>query len=323
MARPKNSIKHLSRNRIHDLIRSFAQFIPTVQDGNLVLFEHQFMEMLDRIDTAAWQYPDERIDFIRFFYQCGAEYFEQSDLIRHCKHKPMGYAGDYQLIDWFYTKHHAAAGPGYYLDDFVNRLAGAQAVRNRKNFLTYTFNELTYKKRGPISLLNLASGPCRDIAEMLASANPHTAGSTIHCVDMDNRAIAYAQTVTHSVTIPVHFVWEHKNAFLLRMQQQYDFVWSGGLFDYLNDRLAIALMHRMWKWTKPGGKMIVGNFHPHNPSRNFMEWCGEWFLIHRTHDAMRELCIKAGIPPAVLTIDHEPLHTVVFAIAEKPYLDKA
>ena len=39
----------------------------------------------------------------------------------------------------------------------------------------------------------------------------------------------------------------------------------------------------------PGGRVILGNFHPLNPAREVMDSVLEWNLIHRTEDDMHAL----------------------------------
>ena len=43
------------------------------------------------------------------------------------------------------------------------------------------------------------------------------------------------------------------------------------------------------------GEIIIGNFNQaNNPSRNYMEIIGEWYLNHRTDEELMSLAIKAG-----------------------------
>jgi extracellular factor (EF) 3-hydroxypalmitic acid methyl ester biosynthesis protein len=70
---------------------------------------------------------------------------------------------------------------------------------------------------------------------------------------------------------------------------KFDFIYSMGLFDYLNSRVAKAVLNRLYQLLKPGGKLVVGNFNVSNPSRYYMEYWGDWFLIHRTEEEFRSL----------------------------------
>jgi SAM-dependent methyltransferase len=190
-------------------------------------------------------------------------------------------------------------------------------VRNRKTFFINTFLKLFHEQEEKFSLLNIASGPCRDLAEALEQTGYDANEILIYCVDMDKDAIAYAKGLLNGSASKTNIQWEAANAFKIRPSMKFDLTWSAGLFDYLEDRFAIALIKRMWGWTKDGGTMIFGNFHPRNPSRNYMEWCGAWFLIHRTEKEMIKLCKQGGIPAACIRIEQEPLGVNLFCVAQK------
>jgi hypothetical protein len=55
-----------------------------------------------------------------------------------------------------------------------------------------------------------------------------------------------------------------------------------GLFDYLSDTVAKAVITRLHKMLKPGGELVVGNFHTSNPSRYYMNYWFDWVLNLRT-----------------------------------------
>lgn len=66
-------------------------------------------------------------------------------------------------------------------------------------------------------------------------------------------------------------------------------MYSIGLIDCLRDDIVIQLMDWIHARLRPGGKVILGNFHPYNPFRAFMDHMIEWELIHRTEDDMHRL----------------------------------
>lgn len=66
-----------------------------------------------------------------------------------------------------------------------------------------------------------------------------------------------------------------------------------------------------------GGQLVVGNFHPRNPTRGIMEWLGDWFLVHRDEAGMRRLAREAGIPEGLVRYEEEPLGVCGFLRAGK------
>jgi len=202
---------------------------------------------------------------------------------------PHGYKGDFEVIDKIYQKRvsqidHLKNWDIY----FQNRIKAPQAVRNRK---TYFKNLLAQKitSKPSLDVLNLASGPCRDLKEFF-EIHP-TAPVTFDCVELDENAIAYAQKLTnHNANI--NFI--HKNIFRFATDQQYDLVWSAGLFDYFDDKIFVKILARFLKNVKAGGELILGNFHPRNPTRSVME-VATWHLHHRTEAELIALAQMAGV----------------------------
>jgi cyclopropane fatty-acyl-phospholipid synthase-like methyltransferase len=134
---------------------------------------------------------------------------------------------------------------------------------------------------------------------------------------MDERAITYAKGVVKGLEQIALFEWETANVFWLDPSERYDLVWAAGLFDYLKERHAVALLRRMWDWTKDGGRLVFGNIHPRNPTRHYMEWCLAWYLVHRTREDMLSLCWQAGISKEEVSFQTEPLGIFCFCIIEK------
>ena len=84
-----------------------------------------------------------------------------------------------------------------------------------------------------------------------------------------------------------------------------DFLGCSGLFDYLEEDTATALLSRFWTALRPGGTSLVFNFAPENPSRAYMEWIGNWYLKYRTPADMQRLAAGTAIPPGCVTVAAE------------------
>jgi extracellular factor (EF) 3-hydroxypalmitic acid methyl ester biosynthesis protein len=297
-------------------IREFVRDLPGIAQGDPKLFAEHLQRKLDYLNAMSRCCPNDRTDLMQYCVQMCAQELCQSLIQRQSIDKPLGYAGDFQVIDWIYDYKADSPGRGRLWDEFFHELAAPQAVRNRKDYFCNLFTATCKQTPAPRSVLDIACGPCREVIDAVAQAGPLARGTLFHCVDIEKRAIAYAQEKTRKVK-GVSFQWETANVLRIRPACQYDLVWCAGLFDYLNDRLATLLLKRMWRWTKEGGSCVIGNFHANNPSRNYMEWCGGWCLIHRTDDDIKQLCSNAHIPMNCVEISHEPLRTIVFAVASK------
>lgn len=267
-------------------------------------FDKEFHDRIWNIEKLARKAPVSRKVLIGEFLKSTAADLEVGIMCYHIRKKPLGYAGDHLIIDMIYQKSIADTETGRVLDDFFHRQMAPTAVRNRKRFFIDTFSELCQKKTSP-SILDIACGPCRDVDEALTETGETARGASFHCIDMDPRAIAYAQSVVNPDKA-AQIRWQATNAFRLRTSKKHDIVWSAGLFDYLEDRLSAYLLRKMWDSTADGGEVIVGNFHTSNPERPWMEWCGDWHLIHRDEEDMLGICRDAGISTDSVRFHYEP-----------------
>ena len=62
-----------------------------------------------------------------------------------------------------------------------------------------------------------------------------------------------------------------------------------GLFDYLTPPVAKAIIGNLFRLLKPGGELLVGNFHVENPSRFYMEYWLDWGLYYRDENDFYEM----------------------------------
>lgn len=303
--------------QITEEIDSFAKYLPAIEHEETEVFEKNFLEQLELLNDLSQLDLEQRQELMKYCFEVCAEELDKGIIQRQSRNKPLGYPGDHLIIDWIYTNKVASNGAGRLWDEFYHRQAAPQAVRNRKDFFCKALEALCLEKQGRVSVLDIASGPCRDIAEALSRPGVSPERLSFHCVDVDPKAIEYAKGVVNGNSQEAVFLWEAANAFRIKPQYKYDLVWSASLFDYLKSRYAVFLLKRMWGWTKEGGSLVFGNFHPRNPSRNYMEWCGGWFLIHRTEEDMALLCKAAGIPEASISFEQEPLGVNIFCVARK------
>lgn len=285
-------------------IEEFRVFVKSAELIPEAEFDKEFHNRLWTIEKLSRREPESRTALMADFMASTKAEFEVGLMSSHSRTKPLGYAGDHVIIDMIYQRSTAKCDVGKMMDEFYHRQKAPTAVRNRKNFFIDTVAALCHIK--PVaSILNIACGPCRDVAEALDKAGTAAEKASFHCIDMDPRAISYAQTVVDSSKAP-QICWQATDAFRFRTRKKYDLVWSAGLFDYLNDRLAAALLRKMLDATSEGGEVIVGNFHISNPDRPWMEWCGDWHLIHRDEEDMRSICHRAGVPTDTLRFHYEP-----------------
>lgn len=216
--------------------------------------------------------------------------------------KQFGYAGDFLMIDKIYTGNSTGNSFFQSWDNYFQNHAAPRAVRNRKTY----FKELVHQKlgtTGSLKLLNVASGPGRDLLELYnEKANGCHLETT--CVEMDSHAIQYAEKLVNGYAGNIQFI--NKNIFKFDTVEKYDIIWSAGLFDYFDDKAFVFVLKKFKNWIAASGEIVVGNFnHNHNPTREYMELFGEWYLKHRTSDELLALAKEAGFNESQLSVGNE------------------
>jgi hypothetical protein len=221
--------------------------------------------------------------------------------------KPLGYHGDYVIIERIYTQWLSPQPHLVNWDLFFHHQAAPQAVINRKKYFLDILRSLNSSK-DPRAVLNIGCGPSNDIIEFLEKEDSHI---SFECVDYDKNAIDYSYNKMKGKNLLSHVHFHRENALKYVPTKLFDLIWSAGLFDYLNDDYFKMLLNKMLNFVKSGGEIIIGNFSVDNPTRDYME-CGNWFLYHRTEEDLVRLGMACGVPREKINVKSEPLGVNLF-----------
>jgi len=246
-------------------------------------------------------------DEIRALFPCFGDAVSIDTMQGFVVRKPHGYAGDFEIIDRIYRRWMSPNKRLRNWDYFFHDQDGPRAVRNRKDYFLQLLHKLEQSSSRPVlNVLNVGSGPGRDIAEYLATSN-----TRIHfcCIDQEPKAITYAQHLCRAHQDRVTF--RTCNIFRFKAEQRYDLIWAGGLFDYLNDKTFTFLLNRLLGMVRDKGRVVVGNFSIQNASRYYMEF-GEWFLEHRTEEVLLSLADRALATGVKAYVESEPAGVNLF-----------
>lgn len=263
---------------------------------------------LENLKTLCDQEHIKFQDIHNYFRQLKPDFVDNT-LIGHCLTQPYGYAGDFEIIDKFYTNHTSDNQEYRVWDQYIQSIHSVKAVRNRKVFFKELVKSL-FTNQEEFKILNIASGPARDLCEVYEQT-PNSDKIKTTCVDMDPFAIQFGRDVTHKYAAKINFV--QKNIFKFLTEEKYDLIWSAGLFDYFSDEIFIKLLRRFKSWGKPGSYIVIGNFNEnYNPSRTTMELLGDWSLTHRTEAQLTDIAIKAGFNRAAISVGREEQNVNLF-----------
>lgn len=248
---------------------------------------------------------------------------EAGELQSRARFKPCGYAGDYVMLTKI-CSHELCDHPlGKLFDLFFQEQAAPGAVRNRTELIAREICR-HYADRPAGKLVSVGSGPAIDVCRALQSmTSSQRAGLQVTLLDLDPAALDRAEKSLSPFLPAGQLICLRENLFRLpKMQraapaiQNADFLVCSGLFDYLADDDAVAMLSLFRESLTDDGQLLVFNFAPHNPSRAYMEWIGNWYLIYRNRDDLHRLALQAGFSAGKFTVEAEPLGVNLFLRAE-------
>ncbi len=241
----------------------------------------------------------------------------ESPLLRRSFEKPLGYAGDYEMMNMLYRDH--AEGTtlfGKALNVYAAREGAAQANINRLEFLGDHIRQLAAASDRPrIRIASVGCGPAREIAVLLSKTPEIGRRLEIALIDQEERSIAYCERtlapLVRNTGARIQFIREsvRKLVTTKRLAEalgERELIYSAGLFDYLSERMFGALLGTLYSAVSPGGHLIIGNVNAQNPSRWMMEYYCDWFLNHRTGDELQILGDSLVPAPAKIAVTSEP-----------------
>jgi extracellular factor (EF) 3-hydroxypalmitic acid methyl ester biosynthesis protein len=266
--------------------------------------ESEYDEFTEIMNDIYYKFQNYQItnEDLNLIYNAFGESLNKHSLHGHGYLQPYGYPGDFEIIDRFYTK---TINKDYKKwDNYALSRIGIESLQGRiKSFINSvsSLNNMKYK------VLNIASGPCRDIQKFY-NQNPESK-IKFDCIEYDEKAIEYAKAVLDGFSDRVNFI--HKNALRFTTEKKYDLIWSGGLFDYFDDKVFVRLFKRYTTFLKEGAEIIIGNFSPKNPSKAYMELMN-WHLNYRDEEHLLRLAEECDLNMDNVWVDSEPLGINLF-----------
>ena len=271
---------------------------------NIMLFEKERLSAKD--DDSVYKLK-------RLFITRLQKEFLYGEYALRSLNKPYGYAGDFRIIDDIYQNNPKSRGFERLFDNYFLMSAISVAVRNRKEDFKRVIDEQIHQRAGrKIEILDLASGPCRDILEIVSGPTAPREDVTFDCFDSDARSIEYAKGLLGGTGNVCFFEQNAVRLALMKDVEQkigkkYDLIFSTGLFDYLDYRISVRLVLNLRKLLKPDGVLAISDVRDKfsNPSIYYMEWVGDWNLLYRDDEEFCRIFTEAGFKKSSLDFGYE------------------
>jgi len=241
---------------------------------------------------------------------------EESPFLRRAFEKPLGYAGDFEMMNMLYRDH--AEGEtlfGQALNLWATQAPVARANINRLAFISARIREAIAGTKGRLKVTSIGCGPAQELQNLLESAPELGPRLEVALIDQGEEAITHCERTLGPLAArtgaKVKFHRESIRRFLTVRHAERTFghrhlIYSGGLFDYLGERAYKVLLQVLYDALLPGGLLLLGNVGAHNPSRWAMEYFVDWVVIHRTPGELKALAASLRPAPSEIRIEAEP-----------------
>ncbi len=198
------------------------------------------------------------------------------------------------------------------LEAYGLRSAAAQQHRNKVRAQAEQICKVASEPERLVFVL--ACGPAHDLASVKHSLHP---SSRVVINDLDEAALQIAQIKLQDVPWKLEV---RKGSFVrcIRPSERPDLVVTGGLMDYVPDRLQVRFLRRTFAALAPGGTYLWTNITPDNPDRLGIEYLGNWVLLERDESDLRRLVRESDIPLDTLSLERDPTGAALIARVRKP-----
>jgi hypothetical protein len=259
----------------------------------------------------------------RYFHDRFGALIDLSPFAARCFHKPLGYAGDFEMMNMLYRNESLGDTLfGRSLSRVLLDSDAGQAVRHRAHYLVGKITAAAVRggPHRPARILSVAAGPAMEL-QLILRKDPSLlrAGNVeITLLDQDAGALTHAREQIRALAAQARvdvtlscINTSIRTVIAAGLHGSYDLIYSAGLFDYLNDRTASAAGVRLADALTSGGSAVIGNFGIANPTRPLMELILDWPLHHRSASDLRRLFGDIGTS---MTIEQEATGVNLFAV---------
>ncbi len=205
--------------------------------------------------------------------------------------KPRGYAGDAEMMDYIYGREDQRPQPeadriGRFVFDYTTLAPASEGVRTRRAFMSAQIDRIAEERNRP-HIFSIAAGHLREASLSVAVRRRRT--GRFVALDADPLSAVEVQRCYSSYGVESITGSFSRLLGRPRHRNEFDLVYSTGLFDYLNQKTARRLVWAMFQMLRPSGTLIVANFLPGIRDVGYMETFMDWNLTYRSRAEMVDL----------------------------------
>jgi extracellular factor (EF) 3-hydroxypalmitic acid methyl ester biosynthesis protein len=249
-----------------------------------------------------------------------ATLLDEDPYTRRARQKPRGYAGDAVMLDFVYEGTADDLSPvGRAVFAATTGSRSGDAVRERRRRLAALVDDVASTTELP-TILALASGHAREL-DVSVAVRDGRVGRWL-CIDQDGESLRVIRARLARATV----AWAGVETVVGSVRQilgggltlpPADLVYAAGLFDYLDDRVATALLGRLVGACKPGGRVLIANFANDSTDRAYMESFMDWWLLYRGEDDLLRLAEATRLPVVARTFRDDSRRAIYLELSKR------
>jgi extracellular factor (EF) 3-hydroxypalmitic acid methyl ester biosynthesis protein len=262
-----------------------------------------------------------------------------SPMYRRAYEKPLGYAGDYRLIQMYFGDDYLGESLfARFLQCLAQRYPLGQAVRGRERAMREKVRAAVSLSR-PSRVVSLACGPAIELQNLLRELGPIENTIDLVLADQDEQAMHHCHEALsrevinrhqdrrpmielNCLHISIKQILKPKTTndegFLSRSLQDSDLIYASGLFDYLPQAVARVLVRRLYQFLAPGGSLFLANLKACPTSTWIMDYVLAWHLEYRSETSLLNLAKSLKPEPAFSRVVSDDTGYCLFLEVNRP-----
>ena len=278
----------------------------TLDDNTLFLTEIQ--EKIKEIETAYISIivssvsTADTTEAIAYYRKTLHPFLLQSPFMFRCFHKPLGYAGDYEMIHMVHSNPQKGNTLiGMLLNELALKTEVAEAARERTKYISNLLLEHININSGKCKIMSVACGPALEITNLIQTIPDTAIKTNFTLFDQEGEALAFCMNNINSlckkidVQLSIDYIQKNIEEFIAdkaieKLFGQFSLVYSFGLFDYFDYRTARLIIKCLLPLLRKGGQLLIANLSlDGHRSRALMEMGLDWYLVYRSRSEMHTL----------------------------------
>lgn len=276
-----------------------AEFIAAIEQANRGLKELERRSGAAELASMRWRFQEALRPFL-----------EGSENFRHTLVKPLGYAGDFQLLDMLVRNTCGSRGLAWHFDRSQLDYPASEACRRRVEWISEELSDRVRRREAqPLSILDLGIGAA-PIEQRLLRQHPQSS-LDVHAVDWERAALEHVCRVLaggRHIVHPWHLNLRDPAAMpqVGALAAQAEVCLAVGILEALTEAEAVRLLQSVFQALPAGAVCYTENFIPTHPTRSIMEWFLDFHLSYRSLEELRAAALQAGADPSRLGLQLDP-----------------